>query len=131
MTLDLKTFLAVGIGGGIGAITRYAVGALFIQRFGAGFPWGTLFINVSGSFLIGVIAQLALTRSFGVTPAVRTFATAGFLGGYTTFSTFSLDALVLIGDGAAALASLYALFSVAAGILAAYAGQVVARFGTG
>lgn len=129
--MDLKTFLAVGIGGGMGAILRYAVGSIFVQRFGAGFPWGTLFINVTGSFLIGVVAQLALSRSFGITPPLRIFATAGVLGGYTTFSTFSLDSLILIGDGAPGLASLYALVSVAAGILAAYAGQVLARLASG
>ena len=110
---------------------RYAVGSAFVQLFGPGFPWGTLFINVSGSFLIGVIAQAALTRSFGITSVARVFATAGVLGGYTTFSTFSLDAIVLIGDGAAPLAWLYVAGSVGAGILAAYAGQVVARLGWG
>ena len=129
--MDWKTILAVGIGGGIGAILRYAIGSVFVQRFGAGFPWGTVFINVSGSFLIGVIAQFALTRAFGVTPMVRIFASAGILGGYTTFSTFSLDSIVLIGDGAATQALLYVLASVAAGIMAAYAGQACARLGLG
>ena len=129
--MDAKTLIAVGIGGGIGAVARYAIGAIFVQRFGPGFPWGTFFINVTGSFLIGVIAQLALTRSFGITPTVRLFAATGVLGGYTTFSTFSLDTMVLVGDGAALPAALYAVGSVAAGILAAYAGQIVARLGTG
>lgn len=129
--MDFKTILAVGLGGGAGAILRYVIGSAFVQRFGAGFPWGTLFINVTGSFLIGVVAQLALTRSFGVTPMVRTFAAAGVLGGYTTFSTFSLDTMVLVGDGAAVSASLYVVLSVVAGILGAYAGGVAARIGTG
>lgn len=125
--MDVKAILAVGIGGGIGAILRYLVGALFLQRFGPGFPWGTFVINVTGSFLIGVVAQLALTRAFGITPTVRLFAATGVLGGYTTFSTFSLDTLTLAGDGAAPLAALYAAGSVAAGFFAAYLGQVVAR----
>ncbi len=129
--MEWKAFLAVGIGGAIGAMLRYAVGLAFIQRFGPGFPWGTFAINVSGSFLIGVIAQLALTRSFGVTPAVRLFAATGVLGGYTTFSTFSLDTMVLIGDGALSLSAAYALGSVAAGLLAAYAGQILARMSFG
>ena len=129
--MDAKALIAVGIGGGIGAVARYAIGAIFVQRFGPGFPWGTFFINVTGSFLIGVVAQLALTRSFGITPTIRLFAATGVLGGYTTFSTFSLDTMVLIGDGAALPAALYAMGSVAMGILAAYAGQIAARLGTG
>jgi CrcB protein len=77
------------------------------------------------------VAQLALTRSFGVTPTVRLFAATGVLGGYTTFSTFSLDAMVLVGDGAFSLSAAYALGSVAAGVLAAYAGQILARLSVG
>jgi CrcB protein len=129
--MEWKALLAVGIGGGIGAILRYAVGMAFVQRFGPGFPWGTFAINVSGSFLIGIVAQLALTRSFGVTPTVRLFAATGVLGGYTTFSTFSLDTMVLVGDGAFSLSAAYALGSVAAGVLAAYAGQILARLSVG
>ena len=125
--MDVKAILAVGIGGGIGAILRYLVGAAFLQRFGPGFPWGTFVINVTGSFFIGVIAQLALTRAFGITPNVRLFAATGVLGGYTTFSTFSLDTVTLVEDGAAPLALLYAAGSVIAGLFAAYLGQVLAR----
>lgn len=125
--MDVKSILAVGIGGGIGAILRYLVGSVFLQRFGPGFPWGTFFINVTGSFLIGVIAQFALTRAFGITPSVRLFAATGVLGGYTTFSTFSLDTVTLMEDGAAPLALLYAGGSVIAGFLAAYLGQAAAR----
>jgi CrcB protein len=129
--MDLKAIVAVAIGGGIGAVLRYVVGAVFLQCFGPGFPWGTFFINVTGSFLIGAVAQLALTRAFGMTPTVRLFAATGVLGGYTTFSTFSLDALTLVQDGAAPLAFLYALGSVAAGFFGAFAGQAVARLGGG
>lgn len=125
--MDVKAILAVGIGGGIGAILRYLVGAAFLQRFGPGFPWGTFVINVTGSFFIGVIAQLALTRAFGITPNVRLFAATGVLGGYTTFSTFSLDTVTLVEDGAAPVALLYAGGSVLAGFFAAYLGQVAAR----
>lgn len=129
--MDVKAIVAVGIGGGIGAILRYLVGSAFLQRFGPGFPWGTLVINVTGSFLIGAVAQLALTRSFGITPMVRIFAATGVLGGYTTFSTFSLDTLVLVGDGAAPLGLLYAAGSVIAGLFAAYLGEVAARLASG
>ncbi len=129
--MDARALLAVGIGGAIGAILRYAVGSAFLQRFGPGFPWGTLTINITGSFLIGIVAQLAATRAFGVTPMVRIFAATGVLGGYTTFSTFSLDTLVLVGDGPAVLAALYAAASVIGGLFAAYAGQVLARAAAG
>lgn len=125
--MDPKAILAVGIGAGIGGILRFVVGQLALQRFGPGFPWGTAFINVTGSFLIGVVAQLALSRSFGITPVVRVFAMTGILGGYTTFSTFSLDAIVLIGDGAPLVGALYTLGSVALGLLAAFAGGATAR----
>jgi CrcB protein len=126
-----KAIAAVFIGGGIGAVLRYLVGSVFLQRFGPGFPWGTFAINVTGSFFIGIIAQLALTRSFGVTPMVRIFAATGVLGGYTTFSTFSLDAVVLVGDGNAALAFAYAAGSVLSGLFAAYLGQVLTRVAAG
>ncbi|MGH7001205.1 MAG: fluoride efflux transporter CrcB [Stellaceae bacterium] len=129
--MDPRALIAVGIGGGIGTILRYIVGSVFVQRLGPGFPWGTLFINVTGSFLIGVVAQLAATRSLEISPVVRIFAATGVLGGYTTFSTFSLDSIVLIGDGAAPLASAYVVGSVVAGLLAAYAGQVAARLSLG
>lgn len=129
--MDARALLAVGIGGALGAILRYLAGSVFLQRFGPGFPWGTLFINVTGSFLIGIVAQFALTRSFGVTPAVRLFAATGVLGGYTTFSTFSIDALTLFGEGAPIVGFSYAAGSVLAGVFAAYAGQVLARLAAG
>jgi CrcB protein len=125
--MDGRAVIAVAIGAAIGGVLRYVVGAVFLQRFGPGFPWGTLFINVTGSFVIGIVAELALTRAFGVTPLVRVFAATGVLGGYTTFSTFSLDTLTLIGDGAIPLALFYACGSAIFGVLGTYAGVVLAR----
>ncbi len=125
--IEWKAVCAVAIGAAIGGVARYVIGQVFAQRFGPGFPYGTLFINVTGSFLIGVVAELATSRAFGVTPLVRVFAATGILGGYTTFSTFSLDSLVLVSDGAALLGALYAAGSVALGLVAAYAGLVLAR----
>ena len=125
--IEWKAVFAVAIGAAIGGVARYVIGQIFAQRFGPGFPYGTLFINVTGSFLIGVVAELATSRAFGMTPLVRVFAATGLLGGYTTFSAFSLDALVLVSDGAALLAALYAAGSVALGVIAAYAGLVLAR----
>ena len=98
--IEWRAVAAVAIGAAFGGVLRYVVGQLFLQRFGPGFPYGTLFINVSGSFLIGIVAQLALTRAFGMTPLVRLLLATGVLGGYTTFSAFSLDALTLLESGA-------------------------------
>jgi CrcB protein len=125
--MDLRAVIAVAAGAAIGGVLRYVVGVTFLQRFGPGFPWGTFFINVTGSFIIGIVAELALTRAFGVTPVVRLFAATGVLGGYTTFSTFSLDTITLIGDGAAPVAALYACGSVAGSLVGTYAGHVLAR----
>lgn len=125
--IEWKAVCAVAIGASLGGVARYVIGQIFAQRFGPGFPYGTLFINVTGSFLIGVVAELATSRAFGVTPLVRVFVATGILGGYTTFSAFSLDALVLVSDGAALLAALYAAGSVTLGLVAAYAGLILAR----
>ena len=84
--------LTIGLGSALGGMTRYGCALLFEQWLGAGFPWGTLFVNVTGSFAIGFL--FALTAADGhwpVTDEWRLFAMAGFCGGYTTFSSFSLQ----------------------------------------
>ncbi|HEX8806529.1 MAG TPA: fluoride efflux transporter CrcB [Candidatus Aquilonibacter sp.] len=124
--IDWRAVLAVAIGAAIGGVLRYVVGQLFLQRFGPGFPYGTLFINVSGSFCIGIVAQLALTRAFGMTPLVRLFFATGVLGGYTTFSAFELDVLTLLESGALP-ALLYTFASVVLGFGGAALGIIVAR----
>lgn len=125
--MNLQSLLAVAVGGAVGSVMRYAVGFAFVQRLGPGFPWGTLFINVTGSLVIGIVAELSLTRSLGMSPILRLLLMTGILGGYTTFSTFSLDATTLFGDRAQSLAIAYALGSVVLGILAAYSGIILAR----
>lgn len=127
MTADLRAIAVVAAGAAIGGVARYLIGAAFLQRFGPAFPWGTLFINVTGSLLIGVVAELALTRAYAITPLVRIFAATGVLGGYTTFSAFSLDTLTLAGDGAIGPALLYAAGSVLVSVVSTYAGTVIAR----
>ena len=119
--------VAVALGAAIGGVLRFVITNAFLQRFGPGFPFGTIFINVSGAFLIGVIAQLAATRAFGISPLVRIFAAVGILGGYTTFSTFAFEGVTLASDGAALLSLAYVLSSVVLGMVAAYAGGVFAR----
>ncbi len=125
---DPRTLLAVLAGGGLGSVARYAVTVLVTARVGPGFPFATLLINISGSLLIGVIAELSQTREIGMTSVMRVFWMVGILGGYTTFSTFSLDVTNLIGgDRTALLGIAYALASVVLGVLAAYLGIVAVR----
>lgn len=94
------TYLWIFIGGGIGSVARYAGSGLVARLIGETFPWGTLFVNVSGSLAIGFFA--ALTDVDGrllVAPGVRQFVMLGILGGYTTFSSFSYQTLELVRDG--------------------------------
>jgi CrcB protein len=120
-------FLAVGLGAALGGIGRYAVGLFFLSRFGPGFPFGTLFINVSGSFCIGIVAALAQTRALGFHPLLGIALTAGLLGGYTTFSSFSYETLTLGSEREWRLSLAYALGSVILGVVACYLGIVTAR----
>lgn len=118
---------AVALGAGLGGVLRYLVGVWFSQQLGAGFPFGTLFINVSGSFLIGVVVELSQTRALGVTPLVRLLLATGVLGGYTTFSTFSYETFMLGAEGSPAVSLAYCGGSVVLGLAAFYAGTVCAR----
>lgn len=122
------TIVSVGIGGAIGSILRFMLTYISVERFGPAFPIGTLSVNLVGSFLIGVIAELAITGNFGVSRETRTFITVGILGGFTTFSSFSYDTLVLVRDAGVPSALGYVAGSVVFGLLAAYAGVVIARF---
>ncbi len=121
--------LAIFVGGGLGSIARYLTGLAFLQRYGPGFPYGTLAVNLAGCFLIGIIAELAQTRAIGIGSTARLFLVVGVLGGFTTFSTFAYDAVTLSGE-ASIPAILYILASVAGGIVAAFAGIVLVRFAT-
>lgn len=125
--IDARSLVAVVLGGGLGSLLRYLVAFAVTQRAGPGFPWSTLLINITGSFIIGSVAEFSQTRAFGVTPVVRVFLMVGVLGGYTTFSSFSYEMLTLAAERNVPVAFLYALASVALGFLAAYAGVVCAR----
>jgi fluoride exporter len=104
--------IAVALGGAVGSVARYLVGIGSGRLFGTDFPWGTLIINVTGSFLIGAFAALLATR-WDLSQATRIFLTVGVCGGYTTFSTFSLDAyyLTLVYMAASVLLSVAALIA--------------------
>lgn len=127
MTLGWQSICAVLLGGGIGSVIRYVVTFGVSQWLGPGFPWWTFAINVTGSFIIGVVAETIQTRAFGGAPVLRLFLMTGVLGGYTTFSTFSLDTLQLFEDRVALLALAYVVGSVVLGIAAAYGGVAMAR----
>ena len=113
--------LLVALGGGIGSATRYLVGGWFASRFGPAFPYGTFAINVTGSFIIGVFLAFAQER-ISLSPYWRLFFAVGFVGGYTTFSTFEYESVRLLQDGEMLLGSVYLIGSVVAGGIAAVAG---------
>src|SRR5262245_39048809 len=95
---DLEKYLMVLIGGGVGSLARYAAGTAIVARFGTRFPLGTLLVNVSGSFLIGLLMAL-LTERWQPHPNWRLLLIVGFLGGYTTFSTFEYETFLVFQDG--------------------------------
>ena len=125
--IDGRVLLAVGGGAALGGILRLLATQLVVARFGAGFgQYATMFINVSGSFLIGVVIELAQTRT-GFPPLWRFFLATGILGGYTTFSTFSYEAYLLAANGLYASATFYVVASVALGIAGAIGGIALVR----
>ncbi|HEV2529672.1 MAG TPA: fluoride efflux transporter CrcB [Thermomicrobiales bacterium] len=120
-------WLLIFVGGGAGACARYGIGSLAGRWFGAAFPAHTLLVNVTGSFLIGLISTILIQR--GVPdPAWRLAIVTGFLGGYTTFSAFSYETIQLIQDGHGGRALLYVLLSNGLGILACALGIVAVRW---
>lgn len=116
---------AVAVGGALGALARYWLAGLLHKSLGAAFPFGTLGVNVLGSLLIGVVFVLVEER--GLAEPWRLALAVGLLGAFTTFSTFSLEALVLLEQGAAARAAAYVAASVALCLIAAAAGAWLTR----
>lgn len=123
----MQTYLWIAIGSALGGMARYwCVGAAAVV-LGASFPWGTLIVNIAGSFLIGLIATLAGPEGrLGLGTTTVQFLTVGFLGGYTTFSAFSLQTLDLIRDGEMLRACGYVAGSVVLCLLAVWAGHLLA-----
>ena len=116
----------VAIGGAIGASLRHLVGILTLKIFGPGFPWGTITVNVLGSFVMGIIVEL-IARKFSASMEWRLFLMTGMLGGFTTFSSFSLDTAFLWERGEAAVAFGYVVASVVLSITALFAGLALVR----
>ncbi|GAC1299676.1 MAG: hypothetical protein NVSMB19_04480 [Vulcanimicrobiaceae bacterium] len=124
---DPRTIFAVGAGAALGGILRYAIGVAVVARSGLwAAPFATLFINVSGSFAIGLVLGMLQSRT-DVSPLWRPFVVTGILGGYTTFSTFSFEALTFGSSGTTLAAGAYCAASVVLGVGAAYAGLALAR----
>jgi fluoride exporter len=120
------TYLIVFLGGGLGAALRHGVNLAAARLLGSAFPYATMFENVSGSLLMGLLAGYFAFRS-GLPQHWQLFLTTGILGGYTTFSTYSLDAVLLYERGALGLAALYVLGSVVAAIGGLFAGLAIVR----
>jgi CrcB protein len=115
----------IAAGAAVGANARYWLGGWIASRWGTTFPWGTMTINVSGSFLLGLVAGLSLAQ--GWSRGWHLFLAIGFLGGYTTFSTFSYESWVLVGERNYLPAFANAAGSVVLGLVACWGGLVLAR----
>ncbi len=122
----MKLLLLVAVGGAFGSAARYLVNISAAQLFGPAFPWGTMTVNVAGSFLIGLLIALGAQR-LSMSEELRALIAVGFLGGFTTFSAFSLDFAVLFERKDYGLAGLYLAGSVSLSIMALFAGLMVVR----
>jgi len=122
----MMNVLVIGIGGFVGAVARYGIAGWIGQRWGRSFPLGTFMINVSGSFLIGLLMTLMAER-FTENPQWRLLLVVGFLGAYTTFSTFEYETGALLKDGEWLFAGLNVILSVIVGFAALKLGEVMAK----
>ncbi|HOX84232.1 MAG TPA: fluoride efflux transporter CrcB [Chryseolinea sp.] len=123
----MMKLLAIGLGGFIGSILRYVVGKSVDEKFDSTFPWGTLTVNIVGSFIIGFIYALAL-RKLGVTENWRLFLGVGLCGGFTTFSAFAWENVSLLEQKLIGTSLLYISMSVILGLLAIIGGAWLSRF---
>ena len=122
----MHAYLAIAIGGTLGCWARYAMTNLVQAIYGRDFPYATLSINVLGSFLMGFLFIETLER-LTISPQFRIGILTGFIGGFTTFSTFMMETLLLAEQGEAAKSALYVGLSLVLGLLAAFGGAYIAR----
>lgn len=120
-------YLVIGIGGFLGANARYLVAGWAAERFGVAFPYGTFLINISGSFILGLFMAFLQERTV-IHPNYRLFFAVGFLGAYTTFSTFTYESLRLLQDGSVFLALVNILGSTVVGFLGVLLGFILGGF---
>ena len=118
--------IAIALGGALGALSRYFVVGLVTDWLGKEFPYGTLFVNIAGSFLMGIL-YVVVVQKMHVSPELKSILMVGFLGAFTTFSTFSLEAFNFISQGLLLNAVTYVLSSVILCILALWAGVSLAK----
>lgn len=119
--------LWVGSGGFFGAVSRYALGNWVASKLGTSFPYGTLVINLTGCLILGFFGTLALQRATLIPPEARLLVAVGFVGAYTTFSTFGFETIRLLEENSLVLALAYVLGSVLLGLLMTYLGVIAAR----
>lgn len=122
----MSIYIALALAGAVGAISRYWVLRTAYSWLGDNFPYGTLMVNVSGSLIMGFLTVLLVHR-FNVSQEIRLAILVGFLGSFTTFSTFSMDTVHWIENGAVLKALVYVLLSVVACVLGAWGGLISAR----
>lgn len=122
-----KLLFIIFLGGGTGSVLRYCVQMVLHERIlPHSFPWATFTVNIIGSFLIGLF--YTLSARFNLSAEVRMLLTTGLCGGFTTFSTFSNDGLMMIKQGFYGMFTLYTLLSIILGVIAAFAGGVFGRY---
>ena len=119
-------YLIVFLGGGVGAALRHGINLANARALGTAFPYGTLMINITGSFVMGLVAAYFAFKG-DASQQWRLFLTTGILGGYTTFSAFSLDAALLYERGEVGMAAVYVIASVAISIAGLFAGFAIVR----
>ncbi len=122
----MKLILAIALGGAIGALGRHFVAGQVASLLGIAFPYGTLAVNVVGSFVMGCLAE-AMAVAWSPSPELRALLTVGILGAFTTFSTFSLEVMLLIERGQPAVAALYITLSVLFSVGALFLGLTIMR----
>lgn len=122
----LKSILIVGFGGFVGSVARFIVSRYFQENVASVFPWGTFSVNIIGSLIIGIIFGISERGNF-LSPEIRLFLTVGFCGGFTTFSSLSNDAFLLLRQQEWFRFALYTSLSFFIGLLAVYAGRLIIK----
>ncbi|MBE7636779.1 fluoride efflux transporter CrcB [Sneathiella sp. P13V-1] len=122
----MSMYISIAIGGALGACARYGAGTLMLRMLGPGYPYGTLFVNVFGSILMGLLIEY-MALKWSPSPEVRSLLVTGFLGAFTTFSTFSLDVALQVQKGEYLMAGGYILLSVILSIAGLFAGLNLMR----
>lgn len=125
---EIRNPIAISLGAIAGALSRYYLTLWFSDRFGVSFPYGTFFINISGCFAMGFFATFALNHVTIISPEVRLLVATGFLGAYTTFSTYGLDTVGLLRNSTMLTATFYWAGSAILGIISVQLGVILAKF---